>query len=181
MEPRIPGVVQGVEAQGAASDETAADGVESTVVWSSGPEAVILMGLSGLTDGKKGLGLTSHGMVKAVYHAWAALLGGEDSEWHDWPGRILRLGLLFIVLVVSATYTANLASFFTRPGIKLHGPKDRASLRDAVACVLPEESTVAIAQPFVKDPIHACPRFRRLGRSAAGCARSHRTGLRSGV
>jgi len=114
---------------------------------------VILMGLSGLTDGKKGLGLTSHGMVKAVYHAWAALLGGEDSEWHDWPGRILRLGLLFIVLVVSATYTANLASFFTRPGIQLHGPKDRASLRDAVACVLPEESTVAIAQPFVKEII----------------------------
>jgi hypothetical protein len=114
---------------------------------------VILMGLAGLTDGKKGLGLTSHGMLKAVYHSWAALLGGEDSEWHDWPGRTLRVGLLFIVLVVSSTYTANLASFFTRPSTKLYGPKDRATLRDAIACVMPEESTLAIAQPFVKDII----------------------------
>ncbi|CAK0824986.1 unnamed protein product [Prorocentrum cordatum] len=112
---------------------------------------VILMGLAGLTDGQRGIGLTSHGTAKAVYHAWAALLGGEDCEWHDWPGRTLRLGVLFAVLVLSSTYTANLASFFTRPSTRVHGPIDRATLRDATACVLPDDPLQAIVQPYVKD------------------------------
>ena len=49
--------------------------------------------------------------LKAIYRAVAAILGGE--EWYDeagLPGRVLRLGLLLMVLVLEATYTANLAA-----------------------------------------------------------------------
>eukprot|EP00966_Prymnesium_polylepis_P273904 6327337-Prymnesium_polylepis.1 len=47
--------------------------------------------------------------TEAVYHATAAILGGEDHESRNWPSRILRLGLLLMILVLQATYTANLA------------------------------------------------------------------------
>ena len=43
--------------------------------------------------------------VKSVYHMLGALLGGEDYEWLTWPLRIMRVGLLLVVLIVQATYT----------------------------------------------------------------------------
>ena len=44
------------------------------------------------------------------------------SEWLTWPLKILRTGLLFLVLIVQATYTANLAAFLSAPSIEIHGP-----------------------------------------------------------
>mmetsp|Transcript_6558 Transcript_6558/g.12990 ORF Transcript_6558/g.12990 Transcript_6558/m.12990 type:complete len:205 (+) Transcript_6558:1-615(+) len=39
----------------------------------------------------------------AVYQSFAMLLDGEDQEWTSWPGKILRLGILFLVLIIGAT------------------------------------------------------------------------------
>ena len=41
----------------------------------------------------------------SVYHMLCALLAGEDYEWLTWPLRIIRVGLLLVVLIVNATYT----------------------------------------------------------------------------
>ena len=43
------------------------------------------------------------GFVRASYHAMAAVLGGEDSEWLTMPARLLRLSLLFLVMIFAAT------------------------------------------------------------------------------
>jgi len=69
------------------------------------------------------------------YHMVAALLSGEDYEWTTWPGRVLRLALLFLVLVTTTSYTANLAAFFNKPSFVIHGPEDMVGLRKAKACV----------------------------------------------
>jgi hypothetical protein len=74
--------------------------------------------------GEKSAGLKK--VPKALYHAFAGLLGGEDYEWMTWPARILRLGVLFFCLIINSTYTANLASFFTKQGFTIHGPKGMA-------------------------------------------------------
>jgi hypothetical protein len=104
--------------------------------------------LAALVEGRSTLSVD--GSAKAVYHAWAAMLGGEDYEWVNWPGRILRLSILFLVLLTGSTYTANLAAFFTKPRFVIHGPKDMASLRDAVACMT-DPGMVSELSPYVQD------------------------------
>ena len=37
----------------------------------------------------------------------------------------MRVALLFMVLITTATYTANLVAFLTEPAWKVHGPKVR--------------------------------------------------------
>jgi hypothetical protein len=72
-----------------------------------------------------------------LYHAAAALLGGDEYE-HARLGRmarLYRLGLLFLVLTFSATYTANLAAFLTKPKFTLHGPRNSQELKLARACL----------------------------------------------
>ena len=92
-------------------------------------------------------------LPKALYHAFSGLLGGDDYEWITWPARspnpnpnpnpnpkpdsrILRLGVLFFVLIITSTYTANLASFFTKQGYTIHGPTSMAALRSAKAFMI---------------------------------------------
>ena len=48
-------------------------------------------------------------MLQAQYHAYAAMLGGDDFVWETWPARIFRLGLLVFAVVILSTFTANLA------------------------------------------------------------------------
>jgi hypothetical protein len=72
------------------------------------------------------------------------------QEWISMPTRILRLALLLVVVIFLATYTANLASFFTRQSVRVSGP---SSLQEFVespaalkpACFLTKEE----AQKFV--------------------------------
>jgi hypothetical protein len=80
--------------------------------------------------------ITVRSFLKAWYHSWAAVLGGDEYDlYHESPlGRLYRLGLLALVLVVGATYTANLAAFLTAPNIVVHGPKNLRELQDATAC-----------------------------------------------
>eukprot|EP01062_Namystynia_karyoxenos_P020908 TRINITY_DN17931_c0_g1_i1.p1 TRINITY_DN17931_c0_g1~~TRINITY_DN17931_c0_g1_i1.p1 ORF type:complete len:530 (+),score=116.54 TRINITY_DN17931_c0_g1_i1:122-1711(+) len=96
-------------------------------------------------------------LTYSVYHSFAFMLGGEDIEWFTWSGRVLRLTFLFTVLIITSTYTANLAAFFTAPAWKIHGPKDMQQLRTARACslwdnqsyVLPDNTTGVLMNPVV--------------------------------
>eukprot|EP00316_Scyphosphaera_apsteinii_P004366 CAMPEP_0119328538 /NCGR_PEP_ID=MMETSP1333-20130426/73564_1 /TAXON_ID=418940 /ORGANISM="Scyphosphaera apsteinii, Strain RCC1455" /LENGTH=485 /DNA_ID=CAMNT_0007337419 /DNA_START=271 /DNA_END=1728 /DNA_ORIENTATION=+ len=103
------------------------------------------------------------------YHMWAAALGGEDYDWIGAPAKVLRLGLLLIILVLSSTYTANLAAFFTRPNTVVHGPKSMAELRDSTVCMVFDETYPVVKQvvSYVKSirwPEHL-PTFLALARS----------------
>ena len=73
-------------------------------------------------------------IVHSIYHSTAICLAGEDYVWHSGALRLLRLGLLIVVLVLQATYTANLAAIFTRPVFKTHGPASMEQLRSSIAC-----------------------------------------------
>ncbi|KAK3237009.1 hypothetical protein CYMTET_52886 [Cymbomonas tetramitiformis] len=70
----------------------------------------------------------------AFYHTFAVFLQGDDYNWSTVPLRILRTSILVVVLVTVATYTANLASFFTQSEYSIIGPETVADLRDSVAC-----------------------------------------------
>ena len=74
----------------------------------------------------------------SIYHMTAATLGGEDYEWLTSPLKVLRIGMLLVVLVVNATYTANLAAFLSAPSTKVHGPQSMDELSGSVVCVLSE-------------------------------------------
>eukprot|EP00746_Dinoflagellata_sp_MGD_P124400 gnl/MRDRNA2_/MRDRNA2_58993_c0_seq3.p1 gnl/MRDRNA2_/MRDRNA2_58993_c0~~gnl/MRDRNA2_/MRDRNA2_58993_c0_seq3.p1 ORF type:complete len:375 (-),score=56.81 gnl/MRDRNA2_/MRDRNA2_58993_c0_seq3:550-1674(-) len=89
-------------------------------------------------------------LIRVSYHMWVALLGGDDYEYTTGPGRLVRTGLLFFVMMVTATYTANLAAFFVAPAVKLHGPSDMESLRGSKACYT-YEVWAPLIQPFVKE------------------------------
>jgi len=77
------------------------------------------------------------------YHVFAALLGGDDYDLYHVPkiGRVFRLGILFLALVLSAVYTANLAAFLTAPTYVYSGPQSMTDLKSATACV-PYRGTV---------------------------------------
>ena len=89
----------------------------------------------------------SYELGGTVYHVFEALLGGEDLEWLTPPRRVMRLGLLFAVLVLQATYTANLAAFFTTSNTVILGPISLDELTLARVCVpLPPQ-----AQPVLNN------------------------------
>jgi hypothetical protein len=88
--------------------------------------------------------------LQTFYHATAMLLGGEEYEWVTWPGRVLRIAFLFVVLILVSTYTANLAAFFSRPTVVIEGPQTYAELRDAIVCVPVENRFL---DDFVKKQI----------------------------
>lgn len=75
---------------------------------------------------------------KRRYHLFVTLLGGDEYDaWHVllWT-CVYRLCLLFLVLVVSATYTANLTVFLMRPSFDVLWQHSLQDLRAATACVL---------------------------------------------
>jgi ABC-type amino acid transport substrate-binding protein len=90
--------------------------------------------------------------VKSLYQMVATLLGGEDYEWVTWPARILRIGVLFMVLFVTSTYTAELAAFYTTPSFAIHGPTDLASLRHSTACIRSAASESRV-RPYVQSTV----------------------------
>ena len=109
----------------------------------------------------------------------------KQYEWMTWPGRILRIGLLFFVLVMTATYTANLAAFFTQPTYQIIGPQDMDSLGSTTVLVLDNLEAQSV-KGFVKDatPIfnigmqqyytihyHTLP-YRTCSSSISACASS---------
>eukprot|EP00756_Hemistasia_phaeocysticola_P038559 Hpha_TRINITY_DN16767_c0_g3::TRINITY_DN16767_c0_g3_i1::g.76719::m.76719 len=67
----------------------------------------------------------------------ASLLGGMEYDGNredGWEGRFLRVGVLFFVLIITATYTANLASILTAQKVVLHGPRSMGQLKTSNVC-----------------------------------------------
>ncbi|CAL6344664.1 unnamed protein product [Bathycoccus prasinos] len=90
-----------------------------------------------------------------LYHTFAAVLGAESAEFEyemvsaSLLGRLFRLGLLFLVLMVGATYTANLASFLIQSNASIyHGPTTLEELKQSTACI---QQTIAtpLIEPYV--------------------------------
>ena len=81
-------------------------------------------------------------------------LGGEEREAVTWPERVLRVAFLFFVLLNTSTYTANLAAFFTKSGVTLHGPKDMQELSRARACGVWDEDTKYFG-PYVGETVNS--------------------------
>lgn len=48
---------------------------------------------------------------------------------------MLKASLFLFVIVLASTYTANLASFFTRPNSRTYGPQTYRQARRSTACV----------------------------------------------
>ena len=71
------------------------------------------------------------------YHVFAALLGGDEYRLYQIPpiGRVFRLGILFLALVLTSVYTANLVAFLTVPTYVYSGPQSMSDLTSAIACV----------------------------------------------
>jgi hypothetical protein len=103
------------------------------------------------------------------YHALAMVLAGEALDnWRSRALRLARLGMLLFVLVFGATYTANLAAFFTKPAFRLVGPTTAAALGAAKVCV-----QQAVVLPVVRQSIGS--RCRRRRSRPRACSRSSAT------
>ena len=77
------------------------------------------------------------GAARGVEFVFASLLGGMEYDGVRRDGRLgrfLRIGLLFFVLIITATYTANLASILTTKNLILHGPRNMEQLKTATVC-----------------------------------------------
>jgi len=90
-------------------------------------------------------------LVQSLYHVWAAMLGGDDYDWASTnPGRLLRIAVLFMAVLLLSTYTADTASMFTAAKPKIHGPKDQAGLQQSRACYAFEKNK-NLVQDFVRE------------------------------
>jgi hypothetical protein len=96
---------------------------------------------------RKGISIAS--LLTALYHTAKAQLGEDDyQQYLETPmGGLYRVGLLFFGLIITATYTANLAAFLTNSNINYYGPLVRRVFflfrsgsvlfyRDVYACIL---------------------------------------------
>jgi len=70
-----------------------------------------------------------------LYHAAALLLRGEEYVTFSPASRWFRVGFLFTALILTATYTANLAAFLTSRPRAIVGPRNFAELRESHACL----------------------------------------------
>ena len=112
----------------------------SNEVWwmigaSVGFGAVVMFSLHAIDSGLPKLE-SARAFPSFVYHTTAAILGGDEYDLYHClgAGRLYRLGLLFYLLVIGATYTANLAAFLLRANVVVHGPKTLAELKSATVC-----------------------------------------------
>ena len=63
-----------------------------------------LKGKHRLCDGDNDARDFFNAFTSSVYHMTAATLGGEDYEWLTWPLKVLRIGMLLVVLVPTASF-----------------------------------------------------------------------------
>lgn len=84
-----------------------------------------------------------------------------DPRAHRWTSvwqRGLRLSVLLFALVITATYTANLAAAFSRPTFTISGPLSREALRTAVVCCPnPSACVRAAGLGFIADAFVPAP------------------------
>ena len=111
---------------------------------------VLLAWLSGSDERPRRGPAVPAAVLHATYHALAACLGGEEYVWHHWASRLMRLGMLMVIIVLQATYTANLAAIFTQPIYVTHGPRSMDELSETTACVAVPE-WAEYATPYVRS------------------------------
>lgn len=99
------------------------EGVRVPCVWSL---ALVCAWVNNTTPAPQGRDYHVSHITSITHH-----ITGEDYEFPTWPSRMFRLGMLFFVVIITSTYTANLASFFTKSSIAFHGPLDMADLQSA--------------------------------------------------
>ena len=131
-----------------------------------------------------GLASAASQTATAMYHTSATCLGGEVYEWQPtWASRLLRTSLLLFVIVLVATYTANLASFCTRPSTFTYGPTSLTELRRSTTCLTNAYLSRGLARQFLnatvalpgseQNPLTAATRYALepslLARGAAFC------------
>lgn len=104
---------------------------------------------------KKDLKLMAKTQLRSVYYVFCTILGAESPEFEyemisgSLLGRIYRIGLLFLVLMVGATYTATLASVLIKSNaIIYHGPSTLEELKESTACILITTSTSTVL-PYI--------------------------------
>eukprot|EP01064_Diplonema_japonicum_P032781 TRINITY_DN6257_c0_g2_i1.p1 TRINITY_DN6257_c0_g2~~TRINITY_DN6257_c0_g2_i1.p1 ORF type:complete len:489 (+),score=91.64 TRINITY_DN6257_c0_g2_i1:1132-2598(+) len=81
--------------------------------------------------------ISPKGLARGVDFVMSSLLGGMEYDGVRRDGRVgrfLRVGFLFFILIVTATYTANLASILTAKKVALNGPRDMQQLKTSRVC-----------------------------------------------
>eukprot|EP00928_Gymnodinium_smaydae_P044521 TRINITY_DN29697_c0_g1_i1.p1 TRINITY_DN29697_c0_g1~~TRINITY_DN29697_c0_g1_i1.p1 ORF type:complete len:560 (-),score=51.56 TRINITY_DN29697_c0_g1_i1:40-1539(-) len=74
--------------------------------------------------------------VRMFLLVFGELLAVGDLDWGSGlAARVLKLGWLFVILITSATYTANLAAILLRPSWVVRGPTSMAELSKARVCL----------------------------------------------
>ena len=96
--------------------------------------------------------MTMAGSSGTGYHILISCFG-DDYEWNGGPKRMLKLSYFACILILVSTYTAKLASFFTKPMIKIHGPRSRGELAESTGCVR-DAQTGSLYQPYIKSFIY---------------------------
>jgi hypothetical protein len=125
-----------------------------TTLWVALSAAICLVGFSMVVLRTiSGRGVTLRFSAKSMYHSWIGLLGGDDLECRTGSARLLRTALLFLVLISTASYTANLAAFFLMPEFAYLGPKNMADLRKSRVCFASRQWGWA-AEPFAREVIY---------------------------
>jgi len=135
--------------------------------------AAALVALSALSP-RHASPLKLRSFTDALYDALFATLGGDDSStpWPSGPARIIRLAAASFALVITATYTANLAAFFTAPSYTLHGPASADALSRATVCV-PLDFTVPLVAPHVSRAFSAPRQVVAAGGLSAALTHCH--------
>jgi hypothetical protein len=54
-----------------------------------------------------------HGLKETLWHSVSHTLSIDVFRVHSFPARLVTVGYAFLVLIISNTYTANLAAFLT--------------------------------------------------------------------
>ena len=66
--------------------------------------------------------------------------------------RVYQLGFVFLVLITSSTYTANLAAILTKNTKTFLGPTNMKELKDAIVCTIwPDENDVEFFRRYAKE------------------------------
>eukprot|EP00240_Pyramimonas_obovata_P001205 CAMPEP_0118922738 /NCGR_PEP_ID=MMETSP1169-20130426/1565_1 /TAXON_ID=36882 /ORGANISM="Pyramimonas obovata, Strain CCMP722" /LENGTH=462 /DNA_ID=CAMNT_0006863659 /DNA_START=1 /DNA_END=1385 /DNA_ORIENTATION=+ len=101
--------------------------------------------------------MTLENYFSTLYTTLTVYLGEDSYEWPSSPEKILRSGWLFFCLIMVASYTANLASFFIQPRFNVHTPPtNMADLHLATACTTATTASElgSPLQTYVKSFIH---------------------------
>jgi hypothetical protein len=105
----------------------------------------------------QGLRYAANSVADLLHHSLLTFQTENDFEWTTPPLKFLHLGVAFFALILTATYTANLAAFLSQPNFKLHGPRTIQDLRKpetTVCTILGQDMDVAKMKPWVGSLIN---------------------------